>query len=136
MLVDGERVKDYQPATNRYEVSPAWYRRCGSSGLMLPAVSLGCWHNFGGAGTDPRRLPEPEYHANAQRMFLNSLMPVILSLVATLPGVLLIVFVPEGPLLGVGVILIVAGLFLETWWVNCRLAPRWLTESEKAGGAS
>lgn len=23
------------------------YRRCGDSGLMLPAVSLGCWHNFG-----------------------------------------------------------------------------------------
>ncbi len=24
------------------------YRRCGDSGLMLPAISLGCWHNFGG----------------------------------------------------------------------------------------
>jgi L-glyceraldehyde 3-phosphate reductase len=24
------------------------YRRCGDSGLLLPAVSLGCWHNFGG----------------------------------------------------------------------------------------
>jgi len=24
------------------------YRRCGRSGLMLPAISLGCWHNFGG----------------------------------------------------------------------------------------
>jgi len=23
------------------------YRRCGKSGLMLPAVSLGLWHNFG-----------------------------------------------------------------------------------------
>ena len=23
------------------------YRRCGASGLMLPAVSLGLWHNFG-----------------------------------------------------------------------------------------
>jgi len=23
------------------------YRRCGGSGLMLPAISLGCWHNFG-----------------------------------------------------------------------------------------
>ncbi len=23
------------------------YRRCGSSGLKLPAISLGCWHNFG-----------------------------------------------------------------------------------------
>lgn len=24
------------------------YRRCGKSGLMLPAISLGMWHNFGG----------------------------------------------------------------------------------------
>ena len=23
------------------------YRRCGRSGLLLPAVSLGMWHNFG-----------------------------------------------------------------------------------------
>ena len=26
------------------------YRRCGASGLMLPAVSLGLWHNFGDTG--------------------------------------------------------------------------------------
>ncbi len=36
---------DYQPAENRYEQIP--YRRCGHSGLMLPALSLGLWHNFG-----------------------------------------------------------------------------------------
>lgn len=36
---------DYQPAPNRYEQIP--YRRCGKSGIMLPAVSLGLWHNFG-----------------------------------------------------------------------------------------
>ncbi|MEO6685251.1 MAG: L-glyceraldehyde 3-phosphate reductase, partial [Dyadobacter sp.] len=24
------------------------YRRCGKSGLKLPAISLGLWHNFGG----------------------------------------------------------------------------------------
>ena len=35
----------YQAAQDRYERMP--YRRCGSSGLMLPAVSLGLWHNFG-----------------------------------------------------------------------------------------
>jgi len=29
----------------RYEKMP--YRRCGRSGLLLPAVSLGLWHNFG-----------------------------------------------------------------------------------------
>ena len=32
-------------AEDRYERMT--YRRCGRSGLMLPAVSLGCWHNFG-----------------------------------------------------------------------------------------
>ena len=32
----------------RYETMP--YRRCGSSGLLLPAVSLGLWHNFGSNG--------------------------------------------------------------------------------------
>lgn len=35
----------YTPAENRYETMK--YRRCGNSGLKLPAVSLGLWHNFG-----------------------------------------------------------------------------------------
>lgn len=35
----------YQAAANRYETMP--YRRCGASGLKLPAISLGMWHNFG-----------------------------------------------------------------------------------------
>lgn len=35
----------YQASQNRYCVLP--YRRCGDSGLLLPAVSLGLWHNFG-----------------------------------------------------------------------------------------
>ncbi len=34
------------PAKNRYENMP--YNRCGRSGLKLPAISLGLWHNFGG----------------------------------------------------------------------------------------
>lgn len=36
----------YCPAFNRYEQME--YRRCGKSGLLLPAISLGLWHNFGG----------------------------------------------------------------------------------------
>ena len=36
----------YVPAANRYE--KMIYRRCGNSGLKLPAISLGLWHNFGG----------------------------------------------------------------------------------------
>ncbi|MGO4572973.1 L-glyceraldehyde 3-phosphate reductase [Microvirga sp. 2TAF3] len=35
----------YQPAATRYE--SMIYNRCGRSGLKLPAVSLGLWHNFG-----------------------------------------------------------------------------------------
>jgi L-glyceraldehyde 3-phosphate reductase len=35
----------YTPAEDRYERMT--YRRCGASGLMLPAISLGLWHNFG-----------------------------------------------------------------------------------------
>lgn len=35
----------YQAAENRYQKMK--YHRCGKSGLMLPAVSLGLWHNFG-----------------------------------------------------------------------------------------
>ncbi|WP_188911393.1 L-glyceraldehyde 3-phosphate reductase [Aureimonas endophytica] len=36
----------YIAAENRYEPMP--YRRCGRSGLKLPAISLGLWQNFGG----------------------------------------------------------------------------------------
>ncbi|GAA4547138.1 L-glyceraldehyde 3-phosphate reductase [Amycolatopsis samaneae] len=35
----------YVAAASRYETIP--YRRCGRSGLKLPAISLGLWHNFG-----------------------------------------------------------------------------------------
>lgn len=36
----------YTPSPTRYESMP--YNRCGRSGLKLPAISLGLWHNFGG----------------------------------------------------------------------------------------
>ena len=36
----------YFASTSRYENMK--YNRCGNSGLLLPAVSLGLWHNFGG----------------------------------------------------------------------------------------
>ena len=38
----------HAPASTRYDRA-SLYRRCGRSGLMLPALSLGLWHNFGGA---------------------------------------------------------------------------------------
>ncbi len=36
-------------STPQYEQIP--YRKCGNSGLYLPAISLGLWHNFGGLQT-------------------------------------------------------------------------------------
>lgn len=41
----------YMPSENRYDDSDNLYRRCGRSGVMLPKISLGFWHNFG--GVDP-----------------------------------------------------------------------------------
>jgi len=37
----------HQASEARYETMQ--YRRAGRSGLLLPAISLGLWHNFGGA---------------------------------------------------------------------------------------
>ena len=36
----------WKPSDRRYQKMP--YRRCGRSGLQLPPISLGLWHNFGG----------------------------------------------------------------------------------------
>ena len=38
-------TKTYVPAENRYDKMQ--YRRCGRSGINLPLISLGLWHNFG-----------------------------------------------------------------------------------------
>src|SRR5690349_3904433 len=37
---------NYLPSDSRY--STMRYNRCGRSGLRLPAIALGLWHNFGG----------------------------------------------------------------------------------------
>ena len=42
-------MSNYLPAPERYQSMQ--YERCGKSGLLLPRVSLGLWHNF--AGVDP-----------------------------------------------------------------------------------
>ncbi|SFD57560.1 L-glyceraldehyde 3-phosphate reductase [Chitinophaga sp. CF118] len=39
----------YVPATDRYDYMQ--YNRCGKSGIRLPAISLGLWHNFGSIDT-------------------------------------------------------------------------------------
>lgn len=41
----------YQASAQRYEHMDTFYNRCGRSGVLLPKISLGFWHNFG--GVDP-----------------------------------------------------------------------------------
>lgn len=40
----------YSPSENRYD-NGMKYRRCGKSGILLPEISLGFWHNFGDVDT-------------------------------------------------------------------------------------
>ena len=40
----------YSPAPERYD-NGMKFRRCGQSGILLPEISLGLWHNFGDVNT-------------------------------------------------------------------------------------
>jgi L-glyceraldehyde 3-phosphate reductase len=61
----------YSPDKNRYDAMQ--YRRCGTSGLKLPAISLGCWHNFGAAGTASNQLKdEDDFHENCRQMLFTA----------------------------------------------------------------
>ena len=51
----------HAPAPTRYD-QPTLYRRCGRSGLNLPALSLGLWHNFGSV----------DDYANSRALILRS----------------------------------------------------------------
>lgn len=51
----------HTPSDQRYDTMT--YRRCGQSGLKLPAISLGLWHNFGGVD------PHDEARAMIHRAF-------------------------------------------------------------------
>ncbi|TSE09561.1 MULTISPECIES: L-glyceraldehyde 3-phosphate reductase [Aquimarina] len=42
---DKTGIKEYQASPERYKTMA--YNRCGKSGVLLPAISLGLWHNFG-----------------------------------------------------------------------------------------
>jgi aryl-alcohol dehydrogenase-like predicted oxidoreductase len=53
-------VTNWSASANRYEAMP--YKRCGRSGLKLPAISLGLWHNFGATAS----------LANAREMILRA----------------------------------------------------------------
>ena len=66
------KQKGFRP--DRYDRVPqGWFRRCGRSGLQLPAISLGCWHNFGGAGTDAgHHSSEKAMHENCRKMLITA----------------------------------------------------------------
>lgn len=42
---DKTEIKNYQASSKRYDTMK--FNRCGNSGVLLPAISLGLWHNFG-----------------------------------------------------------------------------------------
>ena len=44
-IQDKSNITPYQPASDRYDRED--FRRCGKSGVLLPLLSLGLWHNFG-----------------------------------------------------------------------------------------
>ncbi len=46
-----ELKTNYTASAQRYADAEALYQRCGKSGILLPKISLGFWHNFG--GVDP-----------------------------------------------------------------------------------
>jgi len=50
----------YSPATDRYD-NGMKYRRCGRSGILLPEISLGLWHNFGAVDSLKRSFQIAHY---------------------------------------------------------------------------
>ncbi|WP_055445661.1 L-glyceraldehyde 3-phosphate reductase [Lacinutrix mariniflava] len=44
-MSDKSKSKNYKALEDRYD--KMIYKRCGNSGVLLPAISLGLWHNFG-----------------------------------------------------------------------------------------
>lgn len=50
----------YTPALDRYDSGMA-FRRCGRSGILLPALSLGLWHNFGDVDSLANARAMPHY---------------------------------------------------------------------------
>jgi len=66
-------VSTYTASSTRYSTPDKTFRRCGKSGLLLPAISLGCWHNFGAPGSDSgHHQDEASFHENCRQMLFTS----------------------------------------------------------------
>lgn len=59
-MATNDSVRSYTPAEKRYDEMP--YRRCGKSGLLLPAISLGFWQSLGDSGQEDT-LRQSAYYA-------------------------------------------------------------------------
>ena len=61
----------YAPAANRYHQPDGWFRRCGTTGLKLPAISLGFWQNFGRHEASSKTFDTPaEHDAHCRKIVL------------------------------------------------------------------
>ncbi len=61
----------HTPAPQRYDSMT--FNRCGRSGLQLPAISIGCWQNFGDPGTDAKAIAnESDFDANCRQMLFTA----------------------------------------------------------------
>lgn len=69
-------MSQFEFAEDRYSsdrLPSGWFRRCGRTGLQLPAISLGCWHNFGDPGTAAvRHTDEASMHQSAKDMLFTA----------------------------------------------------------------
>ena len=64
----------YSPAADRYE-NGMKYRRCGRSGILLPEISLGLWHNFGDLNSFANSQAMAHYafdHGNRDELFIST----------------------------------------------------------------
>ena len=64
------------------------------------------------------------HNTSAGARFAASVATVILAFIATLPGVMMIAMIPEGPILLLGIPVTILGLALESIWVNTWLRRR------------
>jgi L-glyceraldehyde 3-phosphate reductase len=66
-------MSEHIPSPQRYAHPESWFRRCGRSGLVLPAISLGCWHNFGAPDqSSAKPKDEATQHRNCQHMLFTA----------------------------------------------------------------
>ena len=118
----------YEPADDRYENLP--YRRTGRSGLLLPAVSLGLWQNFGGV---PLCNNHPLWSLSSEAYFYLIGPVLVIAALRRSPGAIAAALL----LLGIGALYwtntystplfgLVLWLFgLLPWFVRVRV-PAWL----------